>query len=162
MKAALIFVLLITFSTFCYSQQKIDFFDLQLAKDDEKNIIKSINLMTKLIRREDWGSVYDLLLIDVEQKGTKAEFIQDEKAIVGPPYLSRKTVNFKAKNFTVFNNERFNENVHVSGCITVVESGIKRKYSGTVDLKRIGSEKWFFSSLPIVNPGSMAGGPRPC
>lgn len=156
-------ILTLNNSIFCQQNSTVvDFLSYKLIDKDKKTLVDSINKLTKNMRKEKWEIVYDLLSEGLKEKWTKEEFIQETKEDSKNPLLDLKVIGFKPESFFVINDEKMREVVHVSGCIKVVIKGNRFDYLGTVDAKRIGTEKWYFTSLPIVNPNSTTEGPKPC
>lgn len=144
------------------SQQKLDFLNLELSSEDKETLTTSIKNLTENMRREKWSEVYDLFLNDPVKGRTKEEFIQEMEENLQNPNLNRRIIGFEPKSFLVFDDEKMREKVNVSGCILVLVKGEKYTYWGRVEAARNGTKKWFFTSLPMVNPNSSSGGPKPC
>ncbi|HEX8737373.1 MAG TPA: hypothetical protein VF721_18715 [Pyrinomonadaceae bacterium] len=167
-KKRLFFILVLSLSAVCFldfnvlAQQNVDFLDLKIKTKDKRTLVKSINILTEKLRKEKWAEVYDLLLRDPVEGRTKEEFVREMEEDSKNPALNRKVIKFSPKSFLVFKNEENREQVRISGCLNVSAKGGKYKYWGTLDAERNGTEKWFFTSLPIVNPNSSSGGPKTC
>lgn len=162
-KLKLFFIALTILYLLCGSvsaQQNLEFLSYKLPKEDKKILIESIDSLTEKMRGKKWSEVYDLLSNKLKENwDSKENFIHWQKDDKG--YF---VTDFKVNRDSILveNNEKFQESVHLTGCISVIEEGKKMKYLGTIEAERNGTEKWFFNSLPIVNPNYLIGGPRHC
>jgi hypothetical protein len=143
-----------------FAQQNLEFLSYKLPRKDKKNLIKSIDVFTQKMRNKEWSEVYDLISNRLKENwDSKEEFIQWQNEDKG--YF---VTGFKANenSILVWNNEKMRESVHLLGCLSAIEKGKRIKYWGTIEAERNGSDKWAFSSLPIINPNGLSGGRKPC
>jgi hypothetical protein len=146
-----------------HSQEKAIELSGEISKAEERRLKKQVNVFVDLVHNEKWGKVYDMLWVDPVDGPTRVEFIKKRREDAANSVLTLRTLRFDVKRFFVIVDARFHERVAISGCMTIRERGVIRRYRGTINAERNGSKQWLFTSFPFVNPTrAFGGGPIAC
>jgi hypothetical protein len=116
------------------------------------------------IRSNRFDKEYELFSPELKANwDSKEDFVRTENENLLLPHLSRRNLTFIIDRFILsFSESKEGQTVILSGCLTMEENGVRYKYWGSAEVKRIGSTKWSISGVPTVNPGLSAGGPKRC
>src|SRR5690606_8311290 len=114
-----------------------------------------IECYSTALQSRKWPDVYDFLSKDFIEGRSRDAFTQQMNEGVNED----KFIDFYPKNYVTLSDNDKNEQLFVTGCIKLLVGESVRVYSGSLEAIR-DSGQWYFSSLPIVNPNRMNGGPN--